>query len=58
VGSEGGGFLQQVRLESHAATGGYPFTLPVVRHLDRTGGLRLDPGVTFLVGDNGTASPL
>jgi predicted ATPase len=54
VGSDGGGFLQQVRLEPHAATGGYPFTLPVVQHLDRAGGLRLDPGVTFLVGDNGT----
>ena len=32
-------------------TGRYPFTLPVVRHLARTGGLDLDPGVTFLVGD-------
>jgi predicted ATPase len=49
-----GGFLEQVRLDSHATTGRYPFTLPVVRHLAREGGLELDPAVTFLVGDNGT----
>lgn len=49
-----GGFLQQVRLDPHAGTGRYPFTLPIVRHLDRAGGLELDPQVTFLVGDNGT----
>jgi predicted ATPase len=48
------GFIEQVRLGAHAGTGRYPFTLPVVRHLDRTGGLDLDPAVTFLVGDNGT----
>jgi predicted ATPase len=29
----------------------YPFALPAVRHLDR---LRLDPAVTFVIGDNGT----
>lgn len=50
----GGGFVQQVRVEPHTDTGRYPFTLPVVRQLDRAGGLRLAPGVTFLVGDNGS----
>jgi predicted ATPase len=54
VGSGGGAFLEQVRLEPNGVTDGYPFTLPVVRHLDRATGLRLHPGVTFLVGDNGT----
>lgn len=49
-----GGFLQQVRLDPQAATGRYPFTLPVVRYLAHAGGLDLDPAVTFLVGDNGT----
>ncbi len=49
-----GGFIEQVRLEPHVGTGRYPFTLPVVRYLDRAGGLDLDPRVTFLVGDNGT----
>ncbi|MGH3469300.1 MAG: AAA family ATPase [Thermocrispum sp.] len=48
-----GGFIQQVRLDPHTSTGRYPFTLPIVRQLDRLGGLDLDPGVTFLVGDNG-----
>jgi predicted ATPase len=49
-----GGFLRHVRLDAGADTGRYPFTLPVVAHLARAGGLELDPGVTFLVGDNGT----
>jgi predicted ATPase len=50
----GGGFVQRIRLAPDSDTGRYPFTLPVVRHLARTGGVDLDPGVTFLVGDNGT----
>ena len=49
-----GWFIEQVRLDPHASTGRYPFTVPVVRHLDRAGGLDLDPRLTFLVGDNGT----
>lgn len=49
-----GGFFRHVRLDADADTGRYPFTLPVVAQLARTGGLELDPGVTFLVGDNGT----
>jgi predicted ATPase len=52
--SQGGGFIQHVRLEPTADTGSYPFTLPVVVELGRRGVLRLSPGVTFLVGDNGT----
>lgn len=49
-----GGFLRQVRLDAGADTDGYPFTLPVVAQLAHGGALDLDPGVTFLVGDNGT----
>lgn len=52
--SSGGGFVQSIRPAPDSDTGRYPFTLPVVRQLARTGGLALDPGVTFLVGDNGT----
>lgn len=48
------GFIQQVRLAPDADTGRYPFTLPAVAYLGRCGGLRLGPGVTFLVGENGT----
>jgi predicted ATPase len=49
-----GGFVRQVRLDPNTDTGRYPFTLPVVQHLSRAGGLDLDRPVTFLVGDNGT----
>ncbi|OXM58668.1 ABC transporter ATP-binding protein [Amycolatopsis thailandensis] len=52
--SAGGGFVQSIRLVPGSDTGRYPFALPVVRYLARTGGLALDPGVTFLAGDNGT----
>jgi predicted ATPase len=41
-------------LEPNAGTGRYPFTLPVVQELGRSGGVTLDASVTFLVGDNGT----
>ena len=46
--------MREAGLDPAADTGGYPFTLPVVRALARRGGLRLDPGVTFLAGENGT----
>ena len=48
------GFLRHIRLDAGTDTGRYPFTLPVVTQLARAGGLELDPGVTFLIGDNGT----
>lgn len=48
-----GWFVQAVRLDHQAGTGRYPFTLPVVAHLAGSG-LELEPGVTFLIGDNGT----
>lgn len=47
-------FVQQLRLDLNGNTGRYPFDLPVVRHLAGAGGIELGPGVTFLVGDNGT----
>lgn len=49
-----GGYVRHVRLDPDAATGRYPFTLPVVRHLAAIDHLELDAAVTFLVGDNGT----
>lgn len=42
--------LRDVRMEDGAPTGGYPFDLPAVRAFP----LRLSPGVTVLVGENGT----
>jgi predicted ATPase len=53
-GARGGGFIRQVRVEGVTSVAGYPYGLPVVRHLLESGELALDPGVTFLVGDNGT----
>ena len=47
-------FIKRVRLEPEASTDRYPFTLPVVKWLAGSAGLPLVPGVTFLVGDNGT----
>ncbi|WP_433204921.1 AAA family ATPase [Nocardia sp. CA-107356] len=49
-----GSYLREIRLSSDAHTDGYPFDLPVVRHLDRVGGLVIPSGVTFLVGENGS----
>lgn len=49
-----GGFIQRVRLAPNVLSGRYPFTLPAVACLTRSGGLALAPGVTFLVGENGT----
>jgi predicted ATPase len=48
-----GAFIQRVRLAPDTATDYYPFTLPAVAWLARSGGLRLPPGVTFLLGENG-----
>ena len=52
--ARGGGFISQVRVEGVTSVEGYRYGLPVVRHVLESGGLALDPGVTFLVGDNGT----
>ena len=52
--SAAGRFIQRVRLAPDTDTGRYPFTLPAVAWLARSGELRLGPGVTFLVGENGT----
>lgn len=49
-----GGFIQRIRLAPDAPTGRYPFILPAVTWLGSTGALPLAPGVTFLVGENGT----
>src|ERR1022692_1856427 len=49
-----GGFIRQVRLDPGAGQERYPFSLPAVRWLSQAGGLDIAPGVTFLVGENGT----
>lgn len=46
-------FVRQVRIAADAASDGYPFSLPIVKYLERTGGLALPGGVSFFVGDNG-----
>jgi len=48
-----GGFVQRVRVEPSSDTRRYPYTLPAVKALIG-GGLDLDAGVTFLVGENGS----
>ncbi len=48
-----GRFIQQIRLAPGVDDGRYPFTLPAVRQLARSGAITLPPGVTFLVGENG-----
>jgi len=53
VAREPGRFLRYVALDEAAAGEGYPFDLPVVAAL-RAKWLTLGPGVTFLVGENGT----
>lgn len=47
-------FLRWVELDPDTPTAGYPYALPVVAALRAAGRLPLDPGVTFLTGDNGT----
>jgi predicted ATPase len=50
-----GGFLRWIELDEDGADPrAYPFTLPVVTGLRAAGRLDLDPGVTFLIGENGT----
>lgn len=49
-----GGFIRSASVQLDADTGRYPFTLPAVRSVIQAGDLELDPGVTLLVGDNGT----
>jgi predicted ATPase len=45
-------FIKAIRLDRDRIEnpGAFPFSLPCVRNLDR---LELDPGITFLVGENG-----
>lgn len=51
---EGAGrFLREVAVEEPVGEG-YPFDLPVVAGLREAGGLEIDAGVTFLVGENGS----
>lgn len=48
-------FVRRVRLPPEVREDRYPFTLPAVAWLaEQPGGLALPPGVTFLVGENGT----
>lgn len=49
-----GRFIERIRLADDGDLDRYPFTVPVVGQLRRSGGLTLAPGVTLLVGENGT----
>ena len=49
-----GWFLRQLRIEAGVDGARYPFTLPAVRYLAQAGRLEVPPGVTFLVGENGS----
>lgn len=53
-GRRPGRFVHRIRLAPTAPSSEYPFDLPVVAGLLRGGGLGLPPGVTFLVGENGS----
>lgn len=51
----GARYINTVQLDESGHLGGYPFDLPVVRHLaNQANGLAVPPGVTFLVGENGS----
>ncbi|WP_304119208.1 AAA family ATPase [Mycolicibacterium bacteremicum] len=56
AGNIGGGrFIRAVTVSAPDEGGEeYPFDLPVVQFLLRSGGLALAPGVTFLTGENGS----
>lgn len=47
-------YVREVLLAPGTDPDAYPFCLPVVANLGRVGGLRLPPGITFLVGENGS----
>ncbi|MER5860605.1 AAA family ATPase [Streptomyces sp900105245] len=53
MASAPGRFIRQIRLAPGVDDSRYPFSLPAVRQLARSGALTLPPGVTFLVGENG-----
>ena len=46
-------YIKRIRL-SRIPHNEYPFNIPAVRHLKKTGEITLDKPVTFLVGENGT----
>ena len=46
-------YIKGIRLSS-IPHNEYPFNIPAVRHLKKTGGITLNKPVTFLVGENGT----
>ncbi len=47
-------YLHRARLDAAAPVHGHPYDLPVVAWMAARGGLTLPPGVTFLVGENGS----
>lgn len=49
-----GRFVREIRLRPGSAEQRYPFDLPAVADLVRSGSLTLPAGVTFLVGENGS----
>lgn len=47
-------YIERVRLSSPIERSSYLCELPVIRYLERAGGLTFSKNVTFLVGENGT----
>ena len=47
-------YIEEIRIDDMPESGSYPFSLPAVRHLAESGGLKLGSQVTFLCGENGT----
>lgn len=50
----GGRFIEHVEVAENAPCEGYPFTLPAVEWLRRSGGITFPSGASFLVGENGS----
>jgi predicted ATPase len=54
-GGRAGHFVRRVVIDTPSARdGGYPFDLPLVRAIQQSDGFGLSPGVTAIVGENGT----
>lgn len=47
-------YIKSIRLKGGYDSNCYPFHIPAVRHLEKTGDLAFEKPVTFFVGENGT----
>src|SRR5215207_6860814 len=49
-------YLHRIRFDAAMPVCGHPYDLPVVARLAARGGLTIPPGVTFVVGENGSGT--